>query len=192
MPPAEHTGWFSIPGVHEQAERTLEDQLLGLEAALASCAGKTVLDLGCAEAMISREFAKAGASRVVGIETADWSVELAKVVCGGFKVVEIIHANLNDYMRRNAVPEKFDIVLALGIVHKLPDMEAGLRWSASCAKSLYLLRPPGYAGQDGWFRNKRDTHRVHAPTVLKDEGFCETSRVSGAHNEHVEYWRRVS
>jgi SAM-dependent methyltransferase len=179
------TPWFN-------ATRSLEDQMIGLEDALAECVGKTVLDLGCAEAHISREFAIAGAARVVGIETALWSIDAAKVVCVGYPQIELIHANLSHYMEENPEPERFDIVLALGIMHKMGDMAAALRWSARCAKDLYLLRPPGYASADGYFRNKKRSDMVHAPTVLSIAGFTEQKRIQGAHGEHVEYWRRIS
>jgi SAM-dependent methyltransferase len=188
----ETKGWFRLPGVSNGAARTIAEQMLGLEEALSVCSGKTVLDLGCAEAAISREFAKAGAARVVGIETAEWSVDLARKVCAEFPQVEIIHANLHDYMQEHPIPERFDIVLALGIIHKMSDMAAALRWSARASGDYYLLRPPGYVEPDGWFRNKKRSDRVHAPTVLHMECFTEQRRFDSAHGEHVEYWRRIS
>jgi 2-polyprenyl-3-methyl-5-hydroxy-6-metoxy-1,4-benzoquinol methylase len=62
-------GWLSVPGIREHADRTLAEQMLGLDKAVAECKGKRVLDLGCAEGLIGLEFAKAGAVNVVGIES---------------------------------------------------------------------------------------------------------------------------
>lgn len=186
---SENTGWFVVPGIRECADRTLAEQMIGLDQALRECKGRTVLDLGTAEGLIALEFAKAGASRVVGIEKVKAALNIAEKVCEGR--VELIHANLERWMPEHPQPEQFDIVLALGIIHKPRNPEHALRWAVASAKDLFVFRPPGYE-VDGYFESKRTMEHVHAPTVLRQEGFSEEARIEGAHGEHVEYWRRIS
>ena len=50
-------GWFSTKG--RLGDRTLKQQLMGLDPLFAECKGKTVLDVGCAEGLISIELDKA-------------------------------------------------------------------------------------------------------------------------------------
>lgn len=184
-------GWFKVPGIREVGDRSLDEQMIGLEFGLQECAGKTVLDLGCAEALISREFAKAGATRVLGIEKVSQALDVAREVCASYPQIEFLCVNLERYMPANPEPEQFDIVLALGIAHKPKNPERALRWAASCTRDLLLFRPPGYA-IDGWFKSKHSEQRCHSPTVLTDCGFEQERVIRGVRNEQVEYWRRRS
>ena len=182
-------GWFSVPGVRPKGDRTLAEQRLGLEPALAACRGKTVLDLGCAEALITREFAQAGAARVVGIELLGSHLEVAAVVCKGLAQVELIQSHLGQWINRHPDPEAFDIVLALGIIHKLDDPGVPLAWAARSAKDLLLFRAPA-AETNGVILAKHTKTPCNVPEVLRRAGFRDEMKIKGVRGEAVQYWRR--
>jgi SAM-dependent methyltransferase len=179
-----------VPGIREHADRTLAEQMLGLDLALKEAGGKTVLDLGCAEGLIGREFARAGAIDVLGIDSLDTHLDVARQACADCPQMRFLRANLNHYIPAQEKIELFAIVLALGIMHKLNDPDAGLRFAARSCVDLLLYRPPAYAA-DGIVKSKRFTKYCHAPTVLREEGLHEERRIDGARGEHVEYWRRT-
>jgi len=168
--------------------------MLGLERGLAEARGKTVLDLGCAEAVITAEFIRAGAVRAVGIELLESHLVIARQVCEGMPV-EFICAHLKDYAAEHPEPEQFDIVLALGIVHKLEDPEKFLRWAVLCARDLFLFRAPAQRlrGPKGTYviRSKHTRAEVNVPNVMREMGFADEGTIDGVRGEAVEYWRRV-
>lgn len=184
-------GWFRVPGIRPDGDRTIDEQMLGLAPALAEAKGKTVLDLGCAEGCISAEFARAGA-RVVGIELLRTHLEVARKVCAGLDVT--FHcAHLGDWIKEHP-PERFDIVLALGIIHKLEDPCLPLRWAAQSAGDLLCFRGPGRVALklwDGIIAAKHGKGRCNVPQTLTAEGFVMEQSIDGVRNEAVQYWRRL-
>lgn len=181
-------GWFRVPGFRPDGDRTLKEQMMGMAPALAEAKGKTVLDLGCAEALISLEFARAGAIDVLGIELLASHLEIARKVCKG-QPVRFICAHLGDYIAAQPQPQQFDIVLALGIIHKLEDPAVPLRFAARSAKDLMLFRAPAKA-TDGVIRAKHSKVPCNVPLVMKEEGFQEEKLIAGVRGEAVQYWRR--
>lgn len=180
-------GWLKIPGVQD-GDRTLAEQIAALAPALAECRGKAVLDLGCAEGLISLEFSKAGASFVLGVDNKASHLEVARRVCKA-KGLEFKEINL-----KNADPETpftFDIVLALGIIHKLTLPDAGLRFAARSAKNLLLLRS-GRGSVNGIISGKHSGVSCDSHAILREEGFALEKAVTGPppESEQVEYWRR--
>lgn len=181
-------GWFDIRGVRP-GDRTLKEQMMGLAPALAECKGKTVLDLGCAEGLIGREFALAGATRVLGIELLQAHLNVAKKVCKDVPQVSFICAHLDDYAKTLETIPQYDIVLALGIIHKLHDPAVPLRFAAQSAKSLMLFRAPAKK-YDGLIKSKHTGVKVNVPQVMKAEGFVDEQLIPGVRGEAVQYWRR--
>lgn len=187
-------GWISVPGIREHADRTLEEQLLGLEPAIADARGKSVLDLGCAEGVIGREFARAGATRVLGIESLEGHLEVARLACAAETQMEFARAHIQNWIAEHPDPEQFDFVLALGIIHKVFEPGDVLRFACRSCRGLLLFRAPASAWQ-GWVRAKhreswKDYGKVHVPTMMADEGFAFDRKIEGARGEAVEYWRR--
>ena len=181
-------GWFKIPGVRD-GDRTLKEQMLGLEPALAEAKGKTVLDLGCAEGLIAREFARAGAKHVVGIELLAAHLAVARVQCKGIDNIEFICAHLGDYIAALESIPQYDIVLALGIIHKLHDPAAPLRFAAHSAKTLMLFRAPAKK-YDGLIKSKHTDVMCNVPKLMQAEGFVDEKLIPGVRGEAVQYWRR--
>jgi 2-polyprenyl-3-methyl-5-hydroxy-6-metoxy-1,4-benzoquinol methylase len=128
MPPRK--GWFKLPG--QDGDRSVKGQLVGLARALEACRGKTVLDLGCAEGAIALEFARAGATRILGVEVVAEHLEVARRLCAGYPC-EFRHEDLN--RTRLAEGEQFDVVLALAIIHKLKHPAERLRYFAALARA---------------------------------------------------------
>lgn len=185
-------GWFILPG--KEGDRTLAQQMVGLDDALALAGGKRVLDLGCAEGLISREFVHAGAAEVVGIDILDRHVEEARRQCEGLPCrfytwhLERLHEN----GPAKDVLGKFNIVLALAVVHKLKNPEAGLRLAAEMSDDLVVLRLPNYPEtKQGLIRSKHWGTTCDIAAVMGDCGFELVRTCDGPPGEPVQYWRRA-
>ena len=179
-------GWFRT-ALRPEGDRDAAEQLKGLELALSQASGKTVLDLGCAEAVISREFALAGAAEVLGIELLESHLRIGREVCKDVPQVRLLRASLLDHIKQNPEPQQFDIVLALAICHKLPDPSVPLRFAARSAKDLLLFRDPK---PDGIIRSKHTKKPCNVPKVMLSLGFREEAIFASSRGERVQYWRR--
>lgn len=187
-------GWFDIPGVQD-GSRKLGEQMTGLHPAISESDGKTLIDLGCAEGLIALEFARAGAT-VTGldynepmIETAN---ELARNIAPALRPV-FMAADLNemiaDHRARGIVP-RYDIVLALAILHKLSDPGAGAAYAADCAAELLVIRLPEH--QDGTaIQGKHSGKMCNVNKVVARRGFALEKTLKGPRHEAVCYWRRT-
>lgn len=185
-------GWFKVPGIRPDGDRTVNEQMLGLDRALAECKGKRVLDLGCAEGCISAAFARAGAAEVVGIELLAEHLNVARKVCKGLPV-RFICAHLQDHVGRHPMPAQFDIVLALGIIHKLEDPNVPMIWAARAAGDLLCFRAPAKtekSGNDYLIKSKFGTASCNVPKTMRAHGFTDEGTVNGVRGEAVQYWRR--
>lgn len=182
-------GWFKVPGVRPDGDRTLHEQLMGLRPALDEAEGKTVLDLGCAEGLISHEFAKAGAKQVTGIELLQSHLAIAQVVCRAQKNINFICAHIGEYIKTLETFPKYDIVLALGIIHKLPDPGVPLRFAAKSCADLMLFRAPAKK-YNGLIKSKFTDTTCNVPKIMAEEGFTEEMLIPGVRGEAVQYWRR--
>jgi SAM-dependent methyltransferase len=183
-------GWFSIPGI-QTGDRSVEEQMMGLSPALPACVGKTVLDIGSAEGLISREFAKAGAKKVVGIELVTDHVRAARKICSGLPVL-FVHTELAEWIRTHPEPDQFDIVLILGIAHKLHNPGSCIEFACKSAREMIVFRGPGKDEMywDGWLGAKFGDNRCHVPTIMKAHGFREGQTLPSARGERAQYWLR--
>ena len=182
-------GWFRIPGI-QNGDRSIEEQLRGLEPALQHCSGRTVLDLGAAECLISAAFARAGAEHVHAVELVPEHVAAGRQICAGLPVT-IVQAELAAYIQQHQDHPRADIVLVLGIAHKLHDPASCLRFAARSCSDMLVFRGPGKEKfWDGWLRAKFGKGACHVPTVLAEEGFVEGPTLDSSHGERVQYWER--
>jgi 2-polyprenyl-3-methyl-5-hydroxy-6-metoxy-1,4-benzoquinol methylase len=97
----------------------LSRRLAGLEPLLARANGRTVLDIGCAEGLISEAFLRAGASVVHGFDISPQRVAKAQRLLRDPRVrLEI--ADVSNCREFEAILDaKYDIVLFLGVFQHL-------------------------------------------------------------------------
>lgn len=180
-------GWLTIPGV-QTGERTVEEQCAALQLAIADCKGKTILDLGCAEGLIGREFIRAGAVRCVGLEAVPTHISVALKQCKGLPM-EFELVDLNEC---EGLVYKADIVLALNIAQKMKDPAALLKFAACAARELVLLRSGKAADFRGVITGKHSGVKADSHAIMQKYGFKLERTVAGPkpHRESVEYWRK--
>ena len=181
-------GWLKIDGVQD-GDRTLAEQVEALLPAIAECDGKTILDLGSCEGLISREFIRAGAKSAIGIESVADHVKVALVECAGLPMT-FINADIQTIAKRRF---PCDIALCLGIAHKVRFPELVIRMAAESAREMVLMRSGLAADGNGIIRSKhfkKSTCDSHA--LLRECGFELEKTVMGPepHCEAVEYWRK--
>jgi SAM-dependent methyltransferase len=179
-------GWFIIPGVQD-GDVTLADQMIALWPAVAEASGKTVLDIGCAEGLIGREFAKAGAASVIGLESVAEHLEVAKAQCVGLPM-EFVLTSLNNPQPTYSA----DIVLCLNVAHKLRDPDVCIRFAAESSRGLVLIRSGRGADAKGIIRGKHSGKTSDSHFIMEAHGFMLYRVVDGPKDRHepVEYWRR--
>lgn len=178
-------GWFAIPGVQD-GDRTIAEQLTGLDRMLCLVEGKRVLDLGCAEGAIANACLDHGAVSVTAVDNNRSFAERAEK---SFRLtVEV--ADLNHWPAEN-VDRTTDVLLLLAILHKLADPVFSLRTWAGLAREWIVIRLP--IGSSGTFSSKHFEHRVcDTRAVLTSVGFSLDKDVQGPRGERVHYWRRVA
>lgn len=118
--------WFLEAGGTEP----LAKRMIGLDALLDDCAGKTVLDLGGAEGLIAREFVQRGAVAVVTDRNAPTEERVP--------FLTYWQCDLNDLP---GLGTGYDIVLALAVAQKLKHPDRFLLWAASLGKTLAVRLP---------------------------------------------------
>lgn len=174
-------GWFEVDG--RPGDRTLEMQLLGLDPLFDEAKGATILDVGCAEGLISMELAKAGAM-THGIEIVPSHIETARQLRGNLSCsFEVADANV-------WIPDQeYTIVLLLAILHKLQEPSKACAKFALAAKDLVVMRlPPEKAPVIVDKRSGNVPHDMKA--VMTWYGF-ELERVTrGSFSEWCGWFRR--
>lgn len=172
-------------------DRSLEQQLMGLEPMLAGIRGRSVLDVGCAEGAISLECAKRGARDVTGLEIRSDAVAAARSLAHGGPhrdSMAFYVADANTF----TTTTRFDVVLMLAVLHKLKSPGAACRRLAALALELAVIRlPPASAP------SIIDARSGHVPcnidTVMNDLGFSldlQHSGYTGPLGEWMGYYRR--
>lgn len=175
-------GWFTTPG--RQGDRTLWQQLTGLDPVLAEAAGAAVLDVGCAEGLISLELARYGARHVHGVEIVSTHVDVANRLRGDLPCSFEV-ADVNDWTPSG----NYQIVLMLAILHKLRDPAAACaRFAAACDDLCAIRLPPERAPVI--VDPRSDNRPVDIAAVMDDAGFEHTLTLRGHLNEWCGYFRR--
>ena len=176
-------GWFSTAG--RPGDRDLADQLKGLDWLFANCVGKTVLDAGCAEGLISIEAAKAGALAVHGVEIVSEHVRIGNKLRGDLPVTLEV-ADMNVW-----VPKRdYDIVIGLAILQKLRNPSAVAQALADAARETVIFRlPPENAPIVIDSRSGSRPHNI--ASVMLNAGFTLMESGNDGHlGEWVGRWAR--
>jgi SAM-dependent methyltransferase len=145
-------GWFVIPGV-QHGVRDLRERTDPLRPLLAHTRGATILDLGCAEGMISKWLVDEGRARLVhGLELHPPYVETARKMMprpqykARFDVCDLNHFE-RDTATAGLLPG-YDIVLALNVIQKLFDPRAMLLKAAGYANKFFVYSGPAAVIRD--------------------------------------------
>lgn len=174
---SDEKGWFILD--ERTGDRTLQEQMIGLQWLQENCAGKTVLDLGCAEGLISIEAARRGAAAVHGVEIVPGHVEIANQLRGDLPIT-FEQGDCNDWRPQR----RYDIVLALSLLHKLKNPTAATAAFADAAAVAFVLRtPPAHAPTIVDWRSSFEPH--HIGDVLKKHGL---RLLAGGHNGPRHEW----
>jgi hypothetical protein len=177
-------GWFKIEGVQD-GDRTIDEQMTGLGQLLKEVPGKTVLDVGAGEGLISMELAKAGAKFCKGLEIVDWYIPVAKTLAGDLPC-EFQQANLNHYAHPE--DERYDIIVMLASLHKLKNPSAVCSMLAAACDDLVVIRLPPYGPVIRDLRSENVPHDILA--VMASEGFDLETEGEGPRGEWQGYFRR--
>jgi len=179
--------WFAVGG--KPGDRTLEQQMVGLDRLMAAVPGKTVLDCGCAQGLISIEMARAGAEYVHGVEILQPFVDTAWREAGDLENVGFEQGDMNHW--RPGANAFFDVVVALAILQKLRDPSAVAHMLANTARELIVIRTP--PGRDPWVlppeRGRAVPHDIGR--VLRHRGWRLSEQLAGTFGEVIGYWEKA-
>ncbi len=135
-----------LPEQAEQEKSYQSDHRIGGVSATLSHAlvmpleNKKVLDIGCAEGAVALSASRMGA-RVTGLEPRQGRLTKARRAAEGMGLdVEFRKGFLDDL---EVKPGSFDVVLALNVVHHVPNPFAFLDQAASLTRSHLVLEYPG-------------------------------------------------
>ena len=171
--------WFGPGG-----DRTLAQQLIGLDVLRARVPGCSVLDVGCAEGAISLQLCDDGAAAVHGIEIRPDFVDAANAARGDRAALFEV-ANAETYTPKRP----YDFVLMLAVLHKLSDPTAAVARLAAAAQRIVVVRlPPRHAPKVYDARSGFVLHDIDR--VLRDCGFKHLHFTKGAFDEWTGYYLR--
>lgn len=172
------TPWFG-------GDRTFEQQMTGLDWLADACRGKSILDFGCAEGLISIHLLKHGAKSAGGVELLQERVDRARKFAKDFSFYAV-QGDANMWTPLGP----YDVTLALAILHKLKDPSTVARRLARATRELIVLRLPPATGSTIIDRRSGNVpHDIDA--VLKSEGFVqERAGNTGPYSEWIGAYRR--
>lgn len=178
-------GWFNLP--ERPGDRTLAQQLRGLDPMLLEVHGKSVLDVGCAEGLISLEVAYRGARYVHGYEIVPGHVAIAQRLAAERGLpCTFIHADMNGH----TLTESYDVVLLLAVLHKFwqPAVRAHM-FAAHCRDLCVIRLSPDGTEIINDARSQNVPQDIGA--VMRSHGFVVERRELGPFDEVTWYYRRT-
>ena len=153
--------YYFAPELGLHGKWPLDSRLEGIAGVLEVCAGKTILDLGCAEGLIAQKFLENGAASVHGFEYDETRVRESLHRCSNFPQAIFRVADLSDWPRfaeknTDILLERYDIVLYLGLHHHISREKRGALLNAALSltdKCLVIRTPNALWDQDNLEEN---------------------------------------
>jgi ubiquinone/menaquinone biosynthesis C-methylase UbiE len=115
----------------------------------------TVLDVGCGPGRVGEAVLEAGAATYVGVDFSPQMLRLARARLAGRESVQFIESDFFDLR----LPEKFDVVLALGLFDYLDEPGRAAFWMRECCGETLVAT---FSRRD---RIKTPIRRVHYELV---------------------------
>lgn len=178
-------GWFAEG---QDGDRTLSEQMIGLDPLYEIAPRATVLDLGCAEGLIGLELVKAGASLLHGIDLVHERVRKAREAAREYPA-RFWAADLARFATKpiTGLLPTYDIVLCLSIVHKFAEPEAFLAAAAMRCRGTLAIRLPARILSDA----RSGFRRIDVPALMAAQSFEQTHDTTGPRGEWVGIFDRV-
>jgi SAM-dependent methyltransferase len=166
--------WFIIGDNGGQVP--LERQYAGLNAV--DFTGKSILEIGCAEGLVSIANVRRGARLVHGIEFRERAVEVARSMAGVLDLadrVKFFVGDIRDSVRvlnQAGMLPRYDVVMAMAVLQKVPDQADTLRRILGKCTTTMVLR----LGERGLFRRRLirtawSWGRSDPVDIAREEGF---------------------
>jgi SAM-dependent methyltransferase len=176
-----------LPGLFTAETGVEPDKDLRTEVIVAEAGGltgKRVLDIGCLEGAFAVEFARRGASEVIGVEARRLSVRRCDLVrdLAGLTNLRFVCGDVLHELSRAQQP--FDVVLATGILYHLPHPDVVLRLIRERCSGFMLLcthvaraeasshgcteEVVEHVGEQATYRGRNFSERGPDPTVERD------------------------
>lgn len=176
---ARNKGWFKTD--QQDGDRTIEQQLVGLDLLFSMVAGKTVLDVGCAEGLIGTELMHCGAASVHGVDVIVPHISYARTMALPGMSYEVANAD------RYSPTKKYDVVLLLAILHKLKGPAAAAeRLSKVAPAAVVRLPPTGPVVVD----SRSDNEPQDILAAMKRAGMELVLETRGTFDEWIGYFAR--
>ena len=103
---------------------------------LISVEGKEILDVGCSDGFYSIQCAQSGAKSVLGIEIDEIRIRRANLAKDVLSVENVSFEVRDLYKFSNS--DRFDSIMALGMLHRVPDMNMMLQKLSDLTDELVL------------------------------------------------------
>jgi 2-polyprenyl-3-methyl-5-hydroxy-6-metoxy-1,4-benzoquinol methylase len=126
-------------------------------------AGKTVLDIGCGPGHYSVALARMGASRVLGVDVAEGTLDIARARAEKEGVSHLCEFSKKDFFTEEFA-ESFDYVIVTGFMDYVEDAPAAVRKMVSLTRGKAFFSFPIAGGLLAWQRQLR--YRSRCPLYL--------------------------
>lgn len=178
-------GWFTTAG--RPGDRTLESQKIGLERLYGAVRGKTLLDVGCAEGLLTMDLVSAGGAVAAhGVEIVKGHIEVAHKLQGTLPIC-FEQGDANTWTPKR----QYDVVTLLAVLHKLKNPTAACARFAAVARELVVIRlPPLHAPTIIDERSGNNPH--HIADVMAAHGWRLDEVAKGPFDEWCGYYVRTS